>query len=63
MRVAFVSVAYAWTHKTTEGDSFVAISPAFKTADETKTHIRRMIADLTDTLSSVDHLFQDQSAS
>ena len=57
-RVAYVSVAYHRTHRQTDGESFVAISPAFKTAAETKSHINAMIADLTDALASVDAAFK-----
>ena len=59
-RVAYVSVAYHRTHHQADGKSFVAISPAFKTAGETKSHINAMIADLTDALAMVDDVFKGE---
>jgi hypothetical protein len=59
-RIAFVSVAYHRTHHTADGESYVAISPAFRTAADTKSHIEAMIADLTDALDSVDAAFGRQ---
>jgi hypothetical protein len=59
-RVGFVSVAYSRTHNMADGESFIAISPAFRTADEIKAHMRLMIADLDGALASVDAAFADR---
>lgn len=60
-RIAYVSVAYHRTHHQSDGESFLAISPAFKTADEAKSHINKMIADLTEALASVDAAFEGRN--
>jgi len=57
-RIAYVSVAYHRTHHHADGQSFMAISPSFKTAAETKSHIKAMIADLNAALGAVDAAFK-----
>jgi hypothetical protein len=56
-RVAYISVAYSRTHVQADGKSFIAISPAFKTAAEIKSHMRQMIVDLNDALVMADAAF------
>ena len=56
--VAFISVARHRTHHRADGSNIIAISPAFKNAEDTKSHIKAMIADLSDALASVDALFK-----
>jgi len=56
-RVAYVTVAYSRTHIQANGESFIAISPTFKTASELKAHLVQMIADLNNALGSIDTAF------
>lgn len=56
-RVAYIASAYSRSHTQSDGSVLTAISPTFKTADETKAHIKMLIADLDNALASVDAAF------